>query len=141
MNEATLQPGLRHAKTITVEPGLTVPEVSPAFDFHDMPAVFATAYMVALIEAACLEAVKPFLASDQRTVGTRLEVSHSAATPVGMKVTAEVELVEVDGRRLRFRVECRDEKDVIGDGFHERFIVDLPKFLARLRGKTGDAGL
>jgi fluoroacetyl-CoA thioesterase len=53
-----------------------------------------------------------------------------------MKVTAEV---EVDGRRLRFRVECRDEKDVIGAGFHERFIVDLPKFLARLRAKTGDA--
>src|ERR1700740_3710899 len=98
MNEAPLQPGLRPAKTLTVDPGLTVPEISPAFDFHDMPAVFATAYMVALIEAACLEAVKPLLASDQRTVGTRVDVSHSAATPIGMKVTAEVELVEVDGR-------------------------------------------
>jgi fluoroacetyl-CoA thioesterase len=135
MNGAALRPGLRYAKTLTVEPGLTVPEVSPAFDFHDMPAVFATAYMVARIEAACLEAVKPFLASDQRTVGTRIDVSHSAATPFGMKVTAEVELIEVGGRRLRFRVECRDEKDVIGAGFHERFVVDLPKFLARLRGK------
>jgi fluoroacetyl-CoA thioesterase len=136
MSEGELKPGLRHAKILTVDPGLTVPAVSPAFDFHDMPAVFATAYMVAFIEATCLEAVKPFLSADQRTVGTRVEVSHSAATPVGMAVTAEVELIEVEGRRLRFRVECRDEQDVIGAGFHERFIVDLPKFLARLRAKT-----
>jgi fluoroacetyl-CoA thioesterase len=141
MSKAEHAPGLRHAKTLTVDSSLTVPEISPAFDFHDMPAVFATAYMVALIEAASLEAVKPFLASDQSTVGTRVDVGHSAATPIGMKITAEVELVEVDGRRLRFRVECRDEKDVIGAGFHERFIVELPKFLARLRAKTGDAGL
>jgi fluoroacetyl-CoA thioesterase len=62
-------------------------------------------------------------------------MSHAAATPVGMRVTAEVELVAVEGRRLRFRVECRDEAEVIGSGFHERAVIDLPKFIARVEAK------
>lgn len=132
-----LKVGLKHRKTLMVEPGLTVPEVSPAFgDFRDMPPVFATAYMVALVEVTCIEGMKPHMAANQGSVGIHVDMSHAAATPVGMAVTAEVELIEVDGRRLRFRVECRDEMDVIGAGFHERFVIDVPKFLARVEAKA-----
>ena len=134
---ADLKVGLRHRKTIRVEPGLTVPEVSPAFgEFRDMPPVFATAYMVGFVEATCIEGMKPYLTTGQGSVGIHVDMSHAAATPVGMDVTAEVELVAVEGRRLRFRVECRDEKDVIGTGFHERFVIDVPKFLARVEAKA-----
>ena len=134
---AELKVGLMHTKTIKVDPGLTVPEVSPAFgEFRDMPPVFATAYMVGFVEATCIEGMKPFLAPGQGSVGVHVDMSHSAATPVGMAVTAEVELVSIEGRRLRFKVECRDEKDVIGVGCHERFLIDVPKFVARVEAKA-----
>jgi fluoroacetyl-CoA thioesterase len=129
--------GLRHSKTITVVPGLTVPHVSPEFgSFSDMPPVFATAFMVGFVEVTCIEALKPHLAAGQRTVGTRVDMSHSAATPVGMTVTAAVELVAIEGKRLRFRVECRDDFETIGSGHHERFIVDAGRFLARVDAKA-----
>lgn len=129
--------GLRHTETLTVDAGLTVPAVSPAFsNFRDMPLVFATAYLVGFVEQVCVSALKPYLAPDQRSVGTHVDMSHSAATPVGMTVTCAVELIAVEGRRLKFRVEARDGKDVIGAGHHERFIVDLPKFMARLEAKA-----
>ncbi|HEX6979894.1 MAG TPA: thioesterase family protein [Alphaproteobacteria bacterium] len=132
-----LRIGLRHVQTLTVDEGLTVPRVSTAFgSFRDMPAVFATAYMVGFVEATCIEALKPYLAAHQRTVGTYIDMSHSAATPVGMKVTAEVELIAIEGRRLRFRVECRDEREVIGAGYHERAIIDAAKFMARVEAKA-----
>lgn len=137
MNATGLQAGLHHSEEMTVDAGLTVPEVSPAFEnFRDMPPVFATAYLVAFVEFTCLEALKPYLTSGQRTVGTHVDMSHSAATPIGMRVTASVELVEVEGRKLRFKVECRDEVDVIGSGFHERAIIDTAKFMARLEIKA-----
>jgi fluoroacetyl-CoA thioesterase len=120
--------GLKHKQSITVTPDLTVPSVSPHFaGFHDMPPVFATAFMVA--------ALKPHLAPGQRSVGTQVSVSHSAATPVGMTAGCEVELVEVEGRRLKFKVLCSDDKGPIGEGFHERYIIDLERFLARLGEK------
>ena len=80
-------------------------------------------------------ALQPYLAPDQRTVGTRVEMTHFAATPIGMDVTAEIELVEIDGRRLRFKVACRDETDPIGEGFHERTIIDHDRFMQRLLRK------
>lgn len=136
MTNAAPPVGLRHSQTIAIDAVLTVPELPSALaDFHDMPPVFATAYMVSFVEATCVAALKPFLASGQRTVGTGIEMSHSAATPVGMTVTAEVELVEVSGRRLRFRVTCRDDAEVIGEGFHERFIIDFGRFMARVKAK------
>lgn len=129
--------GLRHSKTITVVPALTVPRVSPEFgSFSDMPPVFATAFMVGFVEATCIEALKPHLAAGQRTVGTHIDMSHSAATPVGMTVTAAVELVAVEGKRLRFKVECRDDAEAIGSGQHERFIIDAAKFLGRVEAKA-----
>jgi fluoroacetyl-CoA thioesterase len=100
--------------------------------FQDMPAVFATAFMVAFIEDTCVAALKPHFAPGQKSVGTRVDVSHLAATPVGRTVTCAVELVEVEGRKLKFKVACRDDKGPIGEGFHERALIDVAKFLARL---------
>jgi len=125
--------GLKHQQSVTVTPDLTVPSVSPHFaGFKDMPAVFATAFMVAFVEDTCVAALKPHLAAGQRTVGTHVNVNHSAATPIGRTVTCAVELVEVEGRRLKFKVTCSDDKGPIGEGFHERVIIDLERFLARL---------
>ena len=86
-----LKPGLRHQLTIAVDERLTVPSVSAAYaGFADMPPVFATAFLVGLVEWTCIEALRPYLAPEQRTVGVHVDLSHSAATPVGMKVTAAV---------------------------------------------------
>jgi fluoroacetyl-CoA thioesterase len=129
--------GLHHAQTITVDASLTVPSLPAALgDASEMPPVLATACMVAFTEMTCLAALKPYLAPHQRTVGIHVDMSHAAATPIGMQVTAAVELIAVEGRRLRFKVECRDEVEVIGKGFHERAIIDAPKFLARLEAKA-----
>ena len=125
--------GLKHTQSITVTPDLTVPSVSRHFaGFQDMPPVLATAFMVGFIEDACVAALKPHLAPGQRSVGTHVNVSHSAATPIGMTVNCAVELVEVEGRRLKFRVLCTDDKGPIGEGFHERVLIDLKRFLDRL---------
>jgi fluoroacetyl-CoA thioesterase len=91
--------------------------------------------MIRLIEGTAIEAVKPHLAAEQTTVGTRVDVAHLAATPVGMSVTITVELTEVDRRRLSFKVEVRDELDEAGRGTHERFIVDGSQRLPRLQAK------
>jgi fluoroacetyl-CoA thioesterase len=133
-----LRPGLRRTQAIIVGESLTVPSVSAAFTgFADMPPVFATAFMVGFVEWTCVEALRPYLAPHQRTVGTVVDLSHTAATPLGMQVTAEIELVAVEGRRLRFRVECRDEVEAIGSGFHERAVIDGERFLERIRRKGG----
>jgi fluoroacetyl-CoA thioesterase len=134
MSSGTPPLGLKFIQRITVTPDLTVPKVSPHFaGFHDMPPVFATAFMVGFVEDTCVAALKPHLAPGQRTVGTSVNVSHSAATPIGMEATCAVELIEVECRRLKFKVLCSDEKGPIGEGFHERFIIDLERFLARLQ--------
>ena len=128
--------GLKHQQSLTVTPDLTVPSVSPHFpQFKEMPAVFATAFMVAFVEDTCVAALQPHLSAGQRTVGTHVNVSHNAATPIGMQAHCAVELVEVEGRRLKFKVTCSDDKGSIGEGFHERFIIDLERFLARLGEK------
>lgn len=140
MSDVQFPLGLRGERTIVVGDGLTVPSIAPAFTgFADMPPVFATAYMVGFVEWTCVEALRPYLGAHQRTVGTHVDMSHAAATPVGMRVSATVELVSVEGRKLRFKVECRDEVDVIGSGFHERAIIDFDKFMQRVQRKGGDA--
>jgi fluoroacetyl-CoA thioesterase len=131
-----LKPGLRHTETITVTEAMAVPAQARIFDpATDMPPVFATANMIAFIEWACVHALAPYLGPDQRSVGTKVEVTHLAATPIGMTVTAEVELIEVDGRRLRFKVACSDESEPIGEGHHERIVIDHGWFMARLARK------
>ena len=99
--------------------------------------VFATPYMVALMENAAVNAVQAGLEEGQGTVGTRLEVTHDAATPVGMKVWAEAELTAVDGKKLTFTVRAFDEAGPIGGGTHERFIITVDRFLAKAEAKKG----
>lgn len=97
--------------------------------------VLATPMMVALMENAAIKALN--LPEDQTSVGTYLDVKHLAATPVGMKVWAEAEVVEVDGRKLVYKLEAYDEQEKIGEGRHERFIVNCEKFLAKANSKSG----
>ena len=101
-------------------------------------AVLATPMMIALMEKTCLQSVRPFLEEGQDTVGTRVDVSHTAATPVGMTVRCESELVEIDRRRLVFRVTARDDAGVVGEGMHERFIIDIAKFQAKALTRNAD---
>ena len=136
MGVGDLKPGLRHSATIRVSEAMAVPAQGRLFGgAAEMPPVFATAQMIAFVEWTCVAALAPYIAPHQRTVGTRIEMTHIAATPIGMDVTAEIELVEIDGRRLRFKVSCRDDSEPIGDGFHERTIVDHDRFMARLARK------
>ena len=97
--------------------------------------VFATAMMIALIEKAAVYSVEPYLAPGQGTVGVHVDVSHCSATPLGMRVWAETELVEIDRRRLVFRVAAYDERDLIGEGRHERFIIESERFQAKADAK------
>ena len=98
--------------------------------------VFATPAMLALMENAAALAVQPFLSEGQGTVGTRLEVSHLAATPIGILVRAESELIEIDRRRLRFTVRAWAGEELIGEGVHERFIIDNERFLEKALAKA-----
>ena len=93
--------------------------------------VFATISMIGLMEKTCLESVLPFLEPGQDTVGTHVNVSHAKATPIGMKVWCESELIEIDRRRLIFRVTAFDEAGLIGEGTHERFIIDKERFIQK----------
>lgn len=94
--------------------------------------VFGTPMMVALMENAAWRTVAPHLDEGYVTVGTAVNIRHLTATPIGQKVRAQAELIQVDGRRLVFKVEAYDERQKIGDGQHERFIVKLDKFLSRI---------
>ena len=137
----TLQAGLRHSERMIVARCHTVPELDRSWPgFTDMPPVFATAMMIGFIEQTCIEALRPYLTAEQRTVGTHVDVSHVAATPEGLSVIAEVELLSVEGRNLSFKVRCLDEAGVIGEGTHKRAIVNVDKFQQRvLEKKKGSA--
>lgn len=97
--------------------------------------VYATAMMIALMEKAAVLAVEPYLEEGQGTVGTHVNVSHCSATPVGMKVWTECELIEIDRRKLVFKVAAYDERGLIGEGLHERFIIDNAKFQQKANSK------
>ena len=97
--------------------------------------VYSTAMMIALIEKAAVLSVEPYLEQGQGSVGTLINVSHCSATPLGMKVHAETELVEIDRRRLVFKVAAYDERGLIGEGMHERFIIDNARFQAKADSK------
>ena len=98
-------------------------------------AVYATPAMIALMEGAAFSLVQPILPAGWSTVGTELDVKHVSATPLGMKVYARAELLNIDGRTLSFKVEAFDEAGKIGEGTHSRFIIEVEKFLAKLEGK------
>lgn len=137
MPRTSLVPGLTHLSILLVTEDLTVPKVSNHLEpFQGMPPVFATAFMVAFVEATCIECIREHLDDGEQTVGTHVDLSHVSATPIGLIVAASVRLVQIEARRLRFEVECRDEVDAISRGFHERSIIVKEKFLDRIKKKS-----
>ena len=115
----------------------TVPALYPeSAEFVAMPEVFATGFLVGLLEWACIKAINPHIDwPDEQTVGTHIDVSHEAATPPGLEVTATVELIAVEGRKLIFAVEAHDGVDLISKGRHERFVINRERFAAKLGEK------
>lgn len=135
----TLQPGIEHRFTFKINDSKTVPALFPeSAELQQMPSVFATGFMVGFIEWTCLQAIQAHIDwPEEQTVGTHIDVSHIAATPVGLDVTARVKLVEVDGRRLVFEVEAHDGIDLITQGRHERFLISKEKFDQKMMEKAG----
>jgi len=133
----SLKPGIRYEHRFMVPASKTVPALYPeSEEFVAMPEVFATGFLVGFLEWACIKAVNPHLDwPREQTVGTHIDVSHEAATPPGLEVTATVELIAVEGRRLTFSVEAHDGVDVISKGRHERFIILKEKFDAKMGEK------
>jgi fluoroacetyl-CoA thioesterase len=137
----SLKPGIRYQHRFVVPESKTVPALYPeAPEFLAMPEVFATGFLVGFLEWACIKAINPHLDwPREQTVGTHIDVSHEAATPPGLEVTATVELIAVEGRRLVFAVEAHDGVDLISRGRHERVVIDKEKFSAKA-GRKGGGG-
>jgi fluoroacetyl-CoA thioesterase len=133
----SLKPGIKYQHRFVVPPTKTVPALYPeAEEFLAMPEVFATGFLVGFLEWACIKAVNPHLDWPQeQTVGTHIDVSHEAATPAGLEVTATVELIAVEGRKLVFAVQAHDGVDLISTGSHQRFVIDKKRFSARAEAK------
>lgn len=126
----TLKSGLTGHAELVVGPEHTAPHVGSG-----VVKVLATPILVNLLEAAALDAAEKHIAPGHQTVGIRLDIRHFAATPVGMRVKAQAEIVNVDGRSISFRVWAEDEVELIGDGTHERVIITLEKFDVRMQAK------
>jgi predicted thioesterase len=131
MDAPGLKAGLKGEATLVVAEEHTAPRVGSG-----QIRVLATPVMINLFEAAALAAAEKCLPAGHQSLGTILNVRHVAATPVGMRVTATAEVVGVEGRTIRFRLEARDEVDLIGDGTHERVVVNVAKFDLRVQAKT-----
>ena len=127
---AQLRAGLKGEATLVVGDEHTAPRVGSG-QIH----VLATPVMINLFEAAALAAVEALLPEGYQSLGTVLNVRHIAATPVGMRVTAVAEVTAVEGRTVHFRLEARDERDLIGDGVHQRVVVNVAKFDLRVQEK------
>ena len=125
-----LHPGLRGEASLTVGEQHTAPRVGSGA-VH----VLATPVMINLFEAAALAAIESRLPPGHQSLGTVLNVRHIAATPVGMRVVASAVVEKIDGRTVHFRLEAHDERDLIGDGTHERVVVNVDKFDARVQAK------
>jgi len=132
-----LKPGVTFEWTYTVPERATVPRLYHDTAFClDMPDVLATGYMVGMMELACVNGIMPFVDwPREQSVGVHVSFSHLAATPPGMTLQIRGEVVEVDGRRVKFRVEAWDGVDKITEGVHERMIIDPAKFNARMADK------
>ena len=137
----TLVPGLEHELRFVVPPSKLVPALYPESpEFLAMPPVLATGYLVGFLEWCALLLAKPHLDwPREQTVGTRVDVSHDAATPAGFILTARAKLVGVDGRKLRYEVEADDGVDLVARGTHERAVILREKFDARLAAKAAAA--
>ncbi|MEJ2213232.1 MAG: thioesterase family protein [Gammaproteobacteria bacterium] len=137
----TLKPGIKYEHKFLVPPSKTVPSLYPeSEEFLAMPEVFATGFMVGFLEWSCIKAINPHLDwPEEQTLGTHINVSHEAPTPPGLEVTASVELIAVEGRKLVFSVEAHDGVDLISKGQHERFIINKEKFDAKVIRKRDNA--
>ena len=129
-----MKTGIKGRRTTVVTEELTADKIGSG-----LVPVFATPMMVALMEQTCNESVEPYLNEGECTVGTRLEINHTAATAVGMHATCESELTAVDGRRLTFHVTVHDEAGQVGDGVHERCVVDRMRFQQKAEGRAAAA--
>lgn len=123
--------GAKGSYTLRVTPA----HLANQFKDAALPPVFATPMMITAMENAALNAVRAYLEPDESAVGTLVNVRHLAATPVGHQVTAEAEVTKVDGRRIEFKVSAHDETEEIGNGIHERMVVDRPRLARRLEAK------
>lgn len=132
---SSLRPGLVGRAELVVGTNDTAPRVGSG-----RVAVLATPVMISVIEAAALDAVEHLLEEGKQSLGTHLDVTHVAATPVGMRLTATAELVAVEGRQLTFRVRAEDEVDVVSEGTHSRVVVDVARFDQRVRQKAQKRG-
>jgi fluoroacetyl-CoA thioesterase len=135
--KATLKPGLTHRFAYQVSENKTVPFLYPeASDFQDMPKVFATGFMVGLMEWACIQLMQPHLDPGEGSLGVHIDVSHAAATPPGLTVTVDATCMAVDGKRVSFEIKAHDGIDLIGEGRHERFVVAWDRFRAKVAEKA-----
>jgi fluoroacetyl-CoA thioesterase len=133
----TLKPGLTHRFAYRVPAEKTVPYLYPeAADLAAMPKVFATGFMVGLMEWTCVQLIAPHLDAGEGSLGVHIDVSHAAATPAGFTVTVEAACTAIDGRRLTFQVKAHDGIDLIGEGRHERVVVGWDRFKARVADKA-----
>lgn len=134
----TLVSGLKHTFRFQVPESKTVPALYPESDeFQKMPNVLATGFMVGLIEWTCILAVNPHLDwPDEQTVGTHINVNHIAPTPPGLTVEVTVELREINGRKLLFAIEAKDDIELISQGTHERFVIYPEKFNRKIQEKA-----
>lgn len=137
-----IKPGLRSRFEYTVAADKTVPKLYREFaEFAQMPPVFATAYLVGLIEGTCQQAIVPYLDwPREQSLGTLVNFTHLAATPPGMTVTVEAEVIAVEGRTVRFRARAHDGRDLISEGIHERVVIDTERFLRKVSDKARAAG-
>ena len=125
-----MEKGLKNKKTITV----TADKTAETMGSGTLP-VFATPAMVALMENTAAESVESLVGEGYTTVGTLINVKHLSADPVGVEVTCESELVEVDGRKLAFEIKVFDREGIVGEGYHERFIIDKTRFMDKVLKK------
>ena len=133
----TLKAGLTHRFSYKVPENKTVPYTFPESpEIAAMPKVFATGFMIMLMERACTEFLAAHLDPGEGSLGVHVDVSHIAPTPLGMTVTVDAECAEIVDRRITFNVRAHDGVDLIGDGRHERFVVAWDKFNARVAAKT-----
>jgi len=137
----SLKPGLTYSYTFSVSQTKTVPHLYPeSEELQVMPEVFATGYLVGLLELTCIKAINPSLDWPlEQTVGIHIDISHLAATPPGLEVTTTVELIEVEGKKLTFTVEAHDGIDLICKGTHVRFVINKQKFDIKVAEKRNNA--
>src|SRR5688572_29024161 len=134
----SLKAGLTHRFQFTIPPTKTVPHLYPESEsFQQMPEVLATGFLVGLLEWACIEAIKPHLDwPREQSLGTRVDVSHLAATPPGLTITVAVRLDKVENRKLTFSLRAHDGIDTISEGTHERHVIDVARFNAKVAAKS-----